>query len=55
MSGIVTAIEREPEVALPGYLKRNDDPYTGRVFGLPARADIPFEVEEMAVVEFYAR
>jgi small subunit ribosomal protein S4 len=55
MSGVVAAVERGPEVAFPGYLQRNDDPYTGRISGLPARADIPFEVEEMAIIEFYAR
>ena len=55
MSSVVAAVERGPEVALPGYLTRSDDPYTGRVVGLPSRADIPFEVDEMAIIEFYAR
>jgi small subunit ribosomal protein S4 len=55
MSSVAAAVERGPEVALPGYLTRSDDPYTGRVAGLPSRADIPFEVNEMAIIEFYAR
>jgi small subunit ribosomal protein S4 len=55
MSSVVAAIERGPEVALPGYLQRHEDLYTGHVVGLPSRADIPFQVEEMAIIEFYAR
>jgi small subunit ribosomal protein S4 len=52
---VIAAVDAGPEIAMPGYLKRESDPYTGRVFGLPSRADIPFEVQEMAVIEFYAR
>jgi small subunit ribosomal protein S4 len=55
MASVVAAVERGPEVSLPGYLKRESDPYAGCVIGLPSRGDIPFEVEEMAVIEFYAR
>jgi small subunit ribosomal protein S4 len=55
MPAVIAAVESGPEVAPPGYLKRESDPYAGRVFGLPLRADIPFEMEEMAVIEFYAR
>jgi small subunit ribosomal protein S4 len=55
MPAVVAAVDAGPEVALPGYLIRESDPYGGRVFGLPSRADIPFDVEEMAVIEFYAR
>jgi ribosomal protein S4 len=44
-----------PQVALPSYLERSADPYTGRVTGSVTRQDIPFLVEETAIVEFYAR
>jgi small subunit ribosomal protein S4 len=55
MPSVIAAVDAGPEIAMPGYLKRESDPYTDRVFGLPSRADIPFEVQEMAVIEFYAR
>jgi small subunit ribosomal protein S4 len=55
MPGVIAAVESEAEVALPSYSKRESDPYAGRVFGLPSRADIPFDVDEMAVIELYAR
>ncbi|HET9983775.1 MAG TPA: 30S ribosomal protein S4 [Longimicrobiales bacterium] len=45
-----------PEVRLPGYLARDPaDPFTGRVVGEPVRADVPFIVDEAAIIEFYAR
>jgi small subunit ribosomal protein S4 len=55
MPSVIAAVDAGPEIAMPGYLKRESDPYAGQVFGLPSRGDIPFEVEEMAVIEFYAR
>jgi len=55
MAAVTAAIESGPAVALPGYLQRQSDPFTGRVIGLPSRGDIPFEVDERAVIEFYAR
>ena len=45
-----------PQVQLPGYLTRDQsDPFTGTVAGDPQRADVPFIVDEQAIVEFYAR
>jgi hypothetical protein len=55
MGRVIAAIESGPEVELPGYLQRQLDPWRGRVIGLPSRGDIPFEVDERAVIEFYAR
>jgi small subunit ribosomal protein S4 len=53
---VVTAAEHGPEVRLPGYLElRPDTPFLGRVVGVPARTDVPFLVEDSAIVEFYAR
>ncbi len=45
-----------PEVRLPSYLARDpDDAFAGRVVGVPGRQDVPFIVNEPAIVEFYAR
>jgi ribosomal protein S4 len=45
---------RGPEIRLPSYLERSPD-FAGRVVADPRREDVPFEVKESAVVEFYAR
>lgn len=53
---VVQAVERGPEVRLPSFLALDpSDPFTGRVIGHPARGDVPFIVDESAIVEFYAR
>lgn len=45
-----------PQVQLPGYLARNEnDPFSGTVIGDPQRGDVPFVVDDQAIVEFYAR
>lgn len=50
------AVGHGPEIRLPSYLALDpDDPYRGRMIATPARADVPFVVEESAIVEFYAR
>ncbi len=50
------AVERGPELRLPRWLAVDpDDPFAGRVVGLPARSDVPFVVNASAIVEFYAR
>jgi small subunit ribosomal protein S4 len=51
---VVTAVERGPEIRLPGFLAL-DGALAGRVLGAPSRADVPFLVDETAIVEFYAR
>lgn len=55
MPGVIQSVESGPQVALPGYLERGADPFSGRVTGTVSRQDIPFLVEETAIVEFYAR
>lgn len=53
---VVAATERGPEVRLPGWLALDpDDRFTGRAVGTPGREDVPFVVDEAAIVEFYAR
>jgi small subunit ribosomal protein S4 len=53
---VIVAVERGPEVKLPSFLWLNPDfRFAGLVSGTPARADVPFIVDEAAIVEFYAR
>lgn len=53
---VAEAVEHGPEIRLPSFLALSPgDPFDGRVTGEPARADVPFLVEESAIVEFYAR
>ena len=53
---IVDAIERGPQLKVPSYLAIDpSDKFTGRVIGTPMRHDVPFPVNEAAIVEFYAR
>ena len=53
---VLAAVERGPQLRLPGYLALDpDDKFTGRVIGSPMRFDIPFVVDEAAIVEHYAR
>jgi hypothetical protein len=43
-------------VKLPGFLALDpSEPGTGRVIATPMRHDVPFVVDDAAVVEFYAR
>lgn len=53
---VAESVQAGPQVQLPSYLVRaDDDPFSGRVAGDPARDDVPFIVDETAIVEFYAR
>jgi small subunit ribosomal protein S4 len=53
---VTAAVKHGAQVRLPRYLELDpDDPFRGRVVGAPVRADVPFLVEETAIVEFYAR
>ena len=55
-ASVLASVERGPMVRLPGYLAMDpDDRFTGRVLSLPQRHDVPFAVEESAIVEHYAR
>lgn len=55
MPGVVQSVENGPQVSVPGYLERGEDAFTGRVTGNVRREDIPFIVDDTAIVEFYAR
>jgi small subunit ribosomal protein S4 len=44
-----------PTLAVPSYLTRADDHFGGSVSGTPTRQDIPMDINESLVVEFYAR
>lgn len=51
-----TSAESGPSVALPSYLTKDAaDPFSGRMNGDVTRDDIPFIVDDTAIVEFYAR
>lgn len=53
---VLSAVERGPAVPLPSYLERvSDDAFAGNVIGTPLRTNVPVQVNEAAVVEFYAR
>jgi small subunit ribosomal protein S4 len=53
---IQESIAQGPLVKLPGFLALDpSEPGTGRVIATPVRHDVPFIVEDAAVVEFYAR
>lgn len=53
---VVSALARGPQLALPSYLALEpDDRAAGRVIAMPLRGDVPFPVQESAIVEFYAR
>jgi small subunit ribosomal protein S4 len=53
--GVAQSVESGPQITLPGYLERGADPFSGRVTGSVSRPDIPFLVDDTAIVEFYAR
>jgi small subunit ribosomal protein S4 len=53
---VAESVERGPQVKLPGYLALDPiDKFSGRVIDEPVRSDVPFIVDEPAIVEFYAR
>ncbi len=53
---VLDAVTRGPQVKLPSYLALDpSDKYSGRMIGYPQRADVPFIVDDSAIIEFYAR
>lgn len=53
---VVSSVEQGPQVRLPGFLALDpSDRFSGRVTSTPLRANVPFLVDEAAIVEFYAR
>src|SRR5688572_1738945 len=55
-AAVMSAVERGPEIRLPSYLAIDPtDKFSGRVVGPPSRPDVSLNVDEAAIVEFYAR
>ncbi len=53
---VISAVQRGPEIKLPGYLAIDpEDKFAGRVIAPPMRNDVSLNVDEAAIVEFYAR
>lgn len=53
---VVEQVERGPTVKLPSHLARDPgDGMVARVIGTPVRGDVPFVVNEAAIIEYYAR
>src|SRR5262249_29291679 len=52
---VAEAAAQGPSIAMPAYLRRSEDHYSGDIVGIPHREDTPIDVEESLVVEFYAR
>ena len=40
---------------VPAWLELDDAKALGKVVALPTRADVPFEIKENVIVEFYNR
>ncbi|HEY0972491.1 MAG TPA: 30S ribosomal protein S4 [Gemmatimonadales bacterium] len=56
VAAVAAAVERGPQLRLPSYLALDPaDKFTGRLIGTPMRQDIPFQVDDAAIVEHYAR
>lgn len=55
-AAVLAALERGPAVALPSYLRHSaDDRFAGHVIATPVRGDVPVQVDESAIIEYYAR
>lgn len=52
---ILDTLARRPSVAIPTYLSRETDGFVARMISDPIRADVPFIVDDRAIIEFYAR
>jgi small subunit ribosomal protein S4 len=44
-----------PSIAIPSYVTRAEDHFSGSMTGTPSRQDVPMDINESLVVEFYAR
>ena len=44
-----------PTIAAPSYVRRSEDHFGGSITGTPTRQDVPIDLNESLVVEFYAR
>jgi small subunit ribosomal protein S4 len=52
---IVDGVANGPTISLPSYLVRADDRLGGTFVAAPRREDVPIDLNESLVVEFYAR
>lgn len=53
---VIAAVQRGPEIRPPDWLALDPaERCRGRIVGHPERAQVPFVVDETAIVEFYAR
>ncbi|HEX8107609.1 MAG TPA: 30S ribosomal protein S4 [Kofleriaceae bacterium] len=52
---IVEGASFGPELIVPRWLERARDGFGGRMIGQPERSEIPLDVNERLIVEFYAR
>lgn len=52
---VAEGVANGPSLAVPKYLGPAEDRIGGRVVSNPDRADVPVQVQESLVVEFYAR
>lgn len=51
---LLSALESFSTTSLPGWLSKTDK-FSGTVNKLPTRLDIPYEIDERLIVEFYSR
>tara|TARA_X000001036_G_C19917401_1_gene496124 strand:- start:149 stop:325 length:177 start_codon:yes stop_codon:yes gene_type:complete len=52
---VLESVQRPPQVQLPSYITRTDEGFLFRIQSEPLRADVPFIVDDRAIIEFYAR
>lgn len=52
---IAEGAQHGPELRLPAYLERSPDGFGGRCITQPDRSDVPLEIVESLIIEFYAR
>lgn len=52
---VLESLQRPPQVKLPSYITRTDEGFLFRIQSEPVRDDVPFIVDDRAIIEFYAR
>jgi small subunit ribosomal protein S4 len=52
---IASGVTDGPSIAVPTYITRAEDRLGGSMTGTPSRQDIPLDINESLVVEFYAK
>jgi len=51
---VIKASVESPSLSLPSYLSFDSKTFTGKMESFPTREDVPFELEEQLVVEYYS-